>query len=216
MTHDQFHEWLKYHGAAFPEFSSWLANRPRKPTEGGKPSQEEVQQAAFRVLYQVDLDDAKAATDAMSCGAEPKPKMYGDHAREIRQIANRERSSRPSVQPWQRRTVDGVETFHCLDCHDDGRVVIWHPRDVIQRVMDGDPWEEITSYDCALRCKCSAGQAKKYGRMPKLVYDSEQMLLRRPGDSLKDAETRQEITEFAARLQAGGGFGGHPEFADFA
>lgn len=216
VTQTEFNTWLRHHLANFTNVASWLGKFPdlESAASENRPTQRAIQQGWFRVLRDVELTDAMAATDAMKNGDEEQPRSFDDFPKYVRKITQRRRKPDRSTQPWQRRTADGEETFACLDCRDVGAVTIWHPRAVIQRVLDGELWEAIRTATAAIRCTCRA--ANKYRWMGDYRYDREKHLRHEPGMSLRDPDTRQAIEEFCDRLRLAGGMRGFSEFADFA
>jgi len=171
MTEAEFQQWFGYHGAAFPSLHSWLARQQK--TAGSYAKQTETEyvdplDAWFRAWEDVEITDARAATDAMAGGDLDCP-AWSQHPPLIRRWV-RERTETAYSQRQTRRIIDGEETFACSDCRDSGWVLVLDPRSQSAR----------TARACKVICSCRAGdledaKRRQHGRTPVLRYDPRAM-----------------------------------------
>lgn len=163
MTPEEFTEWFAYHTARFTGIRQWLD----KSTKGaGSPSVAEIQRGWYGTMRNLDLDNAKAASDRMHAGDIEEPKGYDRHPAAIRRACAGLRKI-GVIEP--RYDPDGNETFACLTCMDTGMVFIWHPKTVMQVARDGFGTEPL--YSCAVACTCKSGDAKAGRGAPR--YDGQ-------------------------------------------
>jgi len=153
MNKPEFDDWLAYHCAAFPGVSDWIRkNTPADATEEAKPAVH-----WRRALHDVEILDAKRATDAMLAGELEEPRGYSSHPRVIR------RWCRDYAYGQRRQTTsiptraEGEEVYSCHQCQDSGTIPIVHPY-TIQQVRRGVEFGEVRWYSCRVACECERGE----------------------------------------------------------
>lgn len=159
MTWDEFQEWLVYHASGFTGLHSWLSKMPENRAVArseSEPTQHDVLQRWYRCLDDVDLKDAKRASDSLLSGDEAEPRGYDKHPAAVAAIARRLHGSRPSgAREEGPRFIHGEEVVTCLLCRDWGRFSVWHPESMKRVAAEGlNP----PHYVCAVSCTCPAGR----------------------------------------------------------
>lgn len=139
MTSNDFDAWIKYHSAAFPSLKDWLSRHADTIPFWERP------------FADVDLRDAKAATDEMAAGTLDEPRGYGQHARVIAARARQIGSARAAAT----RVVDGQRVYGCPLCLDEGYVA----------VVDPIHWRAGRFRDCAVLCTCGEGDRRANARL---------------------------------------------------
>lgn len=125
MNHAEFSEWFNYHCAAFTGVAGWLAKQ--------SSDQRQLVTAQWRkALSEINLDEAKAATDTLF-GSEAPPKYADDHPRAITKAVRERRGAAggadrfPSGKMVTGQDGKPVWAFACHYCSDSGFVCIWLP-----------------------------------------------------------------------------------------
>ena len=111
MTSNDFAEWARYHGEAFPSLADWLEKHP------------ETVKFWVKAMDAVDVRDAKTATDEMASGRLDEPKGFGQHPKVIAARARQIGASRAASL----RVVDGERVYDCPLCLDEGFVPVVDP-----------------------------------------------------------------------------------------
>ena len=147
MDSSEFREWLDYHRKAYPGLVPWL-----KTNDGQSEHWE-------RILGQITLPQAKAATDDLVSG-EDQPKGYGEHPRWIRRIAMA--ASGAGVESYERReegprVKDDRLIASCHRCMDFGIVSVLSPK-CLKRVWLDDASKGLET--CVVACNCANGAKK--------------------------------------------------------
>lgn len=177
MTAEEFRTWLRHHVTTFTGVGSWLASFPT--TEGAQPTQAQVRATWFRVLEQTALDDAKDATDALFRGDEQFPHPGFDcHPATVRRLARG--FARFRTPPEQAPSYGREETFRCLQCRDQGLVLVLHPEVVRAARDDAARWLAVGSTYSAVVC-CTCQRAERWsskwrdgkGNAPIRTYNAE-------------------------------------------
>lgn len=185
MNRKEFSDWFTYHRAAFPSMDAWLGRFPRsEPTEkriGDPPSQPEILRSWFKVLGNVELEDAKSATDALAAGDEERPDLFDNTAAAVRKASRSFLSRRRFTEKKQYDSPEA--TYRCWLCEDFGWVGVLYPASVaiIERTWpDGPPdWFECAEGGRDIRwgvvlCVCERGDVyAKHWSSPR--YDSAHM-----------------------------------------
>ena len=185
MTKDEFREWLRHHRNAFTR----LADQFAKLGDG----QTATVDAWYNVLAYVELDDAKAATDAMLSGKVQLPKYLDldDHPRIVKRAAA-EISRRAGRTVDRAIYVDGEKTVRCVLCNDMGVVSCWHPMSV-RAAITGTLGEQFTVYSCAYRCPCDTNPGRRW----MTTYDPEKHLIIDKPYKKADADERARFVAWA-------------------
>lgn len=170
MTREDFRAWYAKHRAAFPGVDSWLNKFARQPVEGGALSQREILDQWFDCLKHESLDDCIAATYALNSGERDAPRAFDDHARTVRRIAFEIRNARSSEKRLQ--VYGGEPSYRCLQCRDEGLVMVWHPDAMKLAAESGELPRK--RYEAAVRCDCEAGSSRN---RPEPQYDANRWLL---------------------------------------
>jgi len=178
MTDSEFNEWFSCHASCFTGLHSWLRKFPATDAEAKQrhqPTQERILQRWFRVLEDVDLADAKEATDRLHSGEEDEPKGFDKHPGAVRGIARKLRTGGASSGREEGpRVVGGVEVVDCVTCQDWGRLWVWHPDDMGRALAGrlGPPYRS-----CHVACTCRAGN--RYRRTHRLFDPKRDLPIRR-------------------------------------
>jgi len=135
VTNNDFNEWLQYHVRAFPAVGDWLKKHPDTVEFWANP------------FGDVNLVDAKAATDAMAAGRIEDPRGYSKHPVVIARHAKELR--RASVR--QMTGPDGERTYSCPICLDEGQVGVVNPVH----------WKAGRFRECFVYCTCPEGDRKQ-------------------------------------------------------
>ncbi len=153
MTSEEFSDWMAYHQAAFPGVAKWMRdNTPKDATTEERP----VYHWRW-ALSDVDVLDAKLATDAMLSGDLDEPRGYSSHPRVIRKWCRVERyTAKHHTESTQRTTIDGETVYDCPQCLDIGTVPVVHPK-VHQQVYREVPYGELRWATAVVACSCDAG-----------------------------------------------------------
>lgn len=189
MTNDEFQNWWRSHTATFPDVATWLAKFPENP-KADMPSRTQILQQWRDQLRDVSLADALAATERLSREPDEKqPKSAAKHPGWIwRHCAQRSRTTQHQRRPV---VVDGQEAYHCLQCRDMGRVIVWQER-TMRAVELGIPLDGRTMTTCGVRCTCEAGHEFRWMEDE---FDPKTMLPCMGGKTVD--EWRAAIEEFA-------------------
>ena len=193
MDKPQFREWFRYHCARFTGIRHWLD----KITKGIEaPSEEDVLKAWRGVLREVDLEAAKAASNAMLAGTVEEPKGFDRHPAAIRRACGGRADKREMPGDRMRYDADGNQTFECLTCRDTGWVRCWHPDTVAEIARDGFVNKRL--YTCVYRCTCHAGDLRfQYRDSPR--FDANRAL---PSNGvLHDREEQQRLLDWLAKRE---------------
>ena len=182
MTWEEFEDWFSYHASRFTGLHTWLGKYAESRADARnerEPTQESILQGWFHTLAQVDLADAKRATDLLHAGDEPEPKGPDKIAGAVAQIARRMRTGAGwTGREEGPRIVGGVETVDCVTCQDWGRVWVWHPEDMA-RAAAGKLKPPFRS--CHVACTCRAGN--RYRRTHRLFDPKRDLPIRRADDA---------------------------------
>lgn len=138
MTSNDFAEWARYHGDAFPSLADWLEKHP------------ETLKFWAKALDGVDVRDAKTATDEMASGRLDEPKGFGQHPKVIAARARQIGASRAASL----RVVDGERVYDCPLCLDEGFVP----------VVDPVHFRRGTFRACFVFCTCAIGDRRAEAR----------------------------------------------------
>ena len=157
MTTTEFPIWLKHHISRFTGCGAWLSKFPIRERHALDVTSTDVRDAWERIIRDVDLADANAATDALADGTEEfSDRGYDCHPRDVRRVAT---GNRNDQRPNRRRTMtSGEETFRCLRCKDFGQVLIYDPR-TVDDVRNNEA--VATIYTACAYCGCGAGHRRK-------------------------------------------------------
>jgi len=131
----------------------------------------------------------------MFAGLENEPRSYEKHPGAIAAIARKLKAGRSTGYANEPHYVDGVETFRCPLCRDDGRVFVWHP-DSMAVVADllrrGEPVGlGVPLLPSVVACICGRGEQFR-GRMA--TYNERQWLPL--GGATHDEDERQKLVDF--------------------
>jgi hypothetical protein len=167
MTHDEFRLWTKHHLTTFTGCAGWLSRFPKTARSEIDPTQPDILAAWESVLKFTDLDDARAATDALAAGEDQFSEKtgYDHHPRDVRRVARAIAGNRHSEQNAGklRRMIDGQETFACVQCFDDGAIHCIHTKSIIAAASGKlihpvhNPEGTVPFYECIRACTCEAG-----------------------------------------------------------
>jgi hypothetical protein len=196
MTFDEFNEWFSYHASCFVSMQSWLD----KVTKGeGAPSTRDIKRRWLSVLQNIELADAKKASDKMLSGEEEEPNYRGSsnfskHPAAVRRIAQRLRGDRDPARRRE-RFVDGERVYSCLRCRDDGVVWCWHPESM-RAAKKGTLGQPFTVCSCAVRCTCREGDLNAKN-LP-CVFDEKMWL---PVERMDLQRERQSLVDFVSAIK---------------
>lgn len=119
MTDEEIMQWADYHESAFPSWKRCL--KDLKPgSNGEKGPKEFATERLQRLMKNVSLEDAKAATEQIL--RYEKPPRLEFHALEVSRIAGRMAKDRGDKQDLARF---GEKTFSCPYCRDSGKVAFF-------------------------------------------------------------------------------------------
>jgi hypothetical protein len=153
VTHEQFLEWYAHHRSAFPGIDAWLGRIDRAAKSEADLRSADVLRGWRRVLADIELADAKRATDEMARGDIDEPRSFDGHAKAIRRSAKASRFERgkgPGRVVW----FDGERSVRCSVCGDAGLVIVFHPKSM-QAARQGT-LDRLSSYSCGVACTCEA------------------------------------------------------------
>jgi len=194
MTRDEFNEWFLFHAASYAGIHTWLRKFPADPPEG-MPGRGDILDAWARALSHTDLEAAKQASERMFAGLENEPRSYEKHPAAVAAIARKLRAGRGAGVPDGPHYVDGVETFHCPLCKDEGRVFVWHAHSmavVAGLIAQGKSLGDgVPLFSAVVACTCRRGEQFR-GRMA--TYNDRQWLVL--SDGVEDE--RQKLVDFMA------------------
>ncbi len=191
--------WLNYHSAVFDDFGNWYASLQ-------DDARETLTITWQRQLQRIDLDAAKAATDAMVAGDIKKPFHASDTLAAIMPEARRQKTFRLKSIP----AVVKEQRFSCLTCRDTGWAVCWSPVSM-RAVRDGTFGKPFTLDSAAVCCDCGLGKhisensVKREGDKPWAMYDARVWLLldrqedgKRVTGKVMDPAEQDRLREFMA------------------
>lgn len=197
MTKEQFREWIAHHQAAFPGIASWLAKIDKAADSPTDLRSAAILGSWFRVLADVELIDAKAATDAMAKGDIDEPRSYDGHAKAVRKAGKTRTFDRGRQQQRSGpQYIGGEQVFRCGDCLDSGMILVWHQRSM-QAVRDGTFGGRLTRYSCGVKCTCPAGEKWRHIEH---AFDPKLMV---PCDYHPSPEDHEALRQFVGRENAG-------------
>ena len=193
MQTAEFQLWIDHHRTAFTGFSEWLSRHPDRLSLLG------IWQ---RLLRNVELADAKAATEALLSGEEPEPMGYDRHVRSVLSYAKNHRTIRLAEAAHEPSYRDAVS---CLTCKDSGVVVVWGIKSM-EAVVRGNFGLSGTLYETGVPCICKAGDmlarrdAARLG-VPeyRLRYNPSLMLI--ASWILTDMDGQAKLREFVEALR---------------
>jgi hypothetical protein len=167
MNHDEFRIWMKHHATCFTAVGVHLMKFPETARSESEISRRDVLAAWEKVLANVALVEAIAATDALASGEESfSDKGFDCHPRDVRRIAMQSRGERHREKNADRlrRIIDGHETVACSLCNDEGVRFCVHPRSIEDfqrgrlRHKVHRPDGSMPLYTCSRACVCEAGR----------------------------------------------------------
>ncbi len=164
MTRDEFADWLRVHCACFTGLPLWLD----KVTHGqNAPTREAILGQWYGILRDVDLADAQAASRRMHAGTIEEPKGFDRHPAAIRAACQTVRRLDPRAPRYD---AHGNRTYACLQCEDDGRVLILHPETV--SAVEAKGFDAARPFCTAVVfCTCAVGDAMSRGLRNVQRYD---------------------------------------------
>lgn len=191
MIFTEFNDWLAYHVRAFPAVGDWIKKHPDTVEFWANPFED------------VNLADAKAATDAMAAGKIEDPRGYSKHPIVIARYARElhRANARPVIGP------NGERTFSCAVCCDDGMVA----------VVDPIHYRKGRLRSCSVYCTCPVGDRKQN----RSNADGHRSVVRPRFDPGRMFPWNGELTvaqnqvEFEAWLNSDHGIASHRNFTDF-
>ena len=155
MTETEFESWLLRHFAAFPALLQWTE---KKEIKAMWPN---IRQSWLRVMGDVPFAEAERVTAELERGDLEPPKAWGEHARFVRQKCK----SQAAKKVRTRRTVDGMPTFACRDCEDEGILTVFAPTamaDCLQGTLTREQWAAgewmNPRLGVSVKCDCDAGK----------------------------------------------------------
>lgn len=191
MTEPEFRDWLKHHFARFTAAAGWLGRFPTAPRHEGDPTQRSVIDAWRFTLGDVNLDDAKRASDALASGDETFSEKTGfdHHPKDVRRIARGRSGEREAKAKTNQRLhrFEGEPTYRCLRCRDDGFLIVIHDTSLraAREIVVGENGERRTNlhhpqlnpegrtpiYSLFVRCNCEAGY--RWRGMSRVMRESD-------------------------------------------
>lgn len=130
MTEPEFREWLKHHFARFTAAAGWLGRFPTMQRHEGDPTQRSVIEAWRFTLSDVNLEDAKRASDALASGDESFSEKTGfdHHPKDVRRISRGRSGDRSAAAKtgMRLRRFEGEPTYRCHHCRDEGFRIVVH------------------------------------------------------------------------------------------
>ncbi len=161
MTRTEFDRWFIYHQEHFPGMAAWLGRMEVHIQDGHM-------NVWFKALRNVNPEHAHDASDKMFDDVENDPHSYERHPQAIARIAS---GLKAATAPPPRQYVDGEETYKCLLCQDDGRVIVW---DNVSTAVAGGKM----LYQAAAACTCVAGDYfVERAKTPMVRYNPKRMQL---------------------------------------
>lgn len=150
MTDSEYHAWEKYHFAALPSVGAWITARP------------DTRPHWLRALASLDLEDAKAATDAMLADTSGEyERVFDNTPQVIRKLATGFAKRRRAAASFDKLVTDeGQLSYRCTACYDTGWVtVLTEPGVMFVRSWgDHEPPSKwiamLNAYSNCVRCNC--------------------------------------------------------------
>ena len=193
MTEPELQDWIRHHGACYPGMLKFLEKLPMKASSTTTESDLVLLRPAvlkqwYCTLRDVDLDKAKAASDAMHKGDIEEPRGWDRHPTAIRKHAIQNQDAK-SYQPFR---VDGERTYRCAACQDEGWIFCWHPATVAKVRKSAEFKQPL--YDCVAPCTCERGEFRKRCFADAMVYHPDRLCELKSGTS--DEADRENLLEW--------------------
>ena len=203
MTPSEFHDWIHYHGEAYPQWEQFA-----------RSADMETASAWRGTLVGCSLDACKQATSDMLAGRIKKPFRDEDHIRAIRDQASRITAA--SIKPKDNRERSSL----CPICQDSGFVSVLSPRTVseakrglyddfsrwLSSGVGGKPPARAKWYACALWCGCRIGTTQRQRTEEAARSDARQagwsaMPIYDPDRHVRVTHDLLEVIDAARRLE---------------
>ena len=206
MNASDFDTWLRFHLELFPSLAKWVQARAHRPAI----------KAWRKAMTHVELADCSAASEHMLAGEPRRPFLEEDIAATIVKESRRLKTERLRDVP-RKFTPGGKESFHCLECRDEGVRHVWHWRS-LKAVQEGKLGNPFTLYSAVVACECQAGEQWRAQKMP--VYSDKHFLAlvrmedgKRVCGSVGDKREQDRLSEWVANKAQPATF---DEFTEFS